>query len=311
MRSRQLFTRMATHSLRRALTSLRRPAIARLPLFRPAPLSSPPHTTLVTYRGLCSKPKWDASSAVHGRPKELDEEAEGSGFGEAAAESKGTTASKTAEAQKLPPPPPPRLPGGLFSGQDKADMLQFQVYVRQRLAEIQTRMPQAPSLRERAELAFLEDQVVQDGMPRQKRRLRDPLLNVPEGEITYTNLPLLSRFVSEAGAILPRALTGVSPSKQRRITQALKRAHQLALLPRTWKLPKYRHASYADQYSKPELRTEDRSDDEFRDPPDIRYPGRFEKTRGALDIDLSNLSRASPGMPKSEARPLGAAPGRK
>lgn len=71
----------------------------------------------------------------------------------------------------------------------------------------------------------------------------------------------------------------------------------LALMPRTWKLPRYRHASYADQYSLPERPLPARSeDDEFRDPPDIRFPNQWENTRSALDIDLARLVRASPGM---------------
>ena len=55
--------------------------------------------------------------------------------------------------------------------------------------------------------------------------------------------------MSESGAILPKRLTGVKPRKQRKLTRAIKRSHVLALLPKTWKLPRYRHASYADQYA--------------------------------------------------------------
>lgn len=193
------------------------------------------------------------------------------------------------------------------STHEKADLLQFQVYVRQRLGELEKRMPPRRSTRERAELAFLEEQVVEDNMSKRRRKLRDPLYDVPADQIVHTNLNLLSRFVSEAGAILPRRLTGVKRTKQKKITKSLKRAHQLALLPTTWKHPKYRHANYADQYSKPEMVQTSRGElDEFRDPPDIRFPNR-DRNRGALKVDVSRLARSSPGLP---SLPPSSSPGR-
>ena len=50
-------------------------------------------------------------------------------------------------------------------------------------------------------------------------------------EIDYRNERLLRKFVSERGKILPRRITGVSALFQRRVTQAVKRARHLALLP--------------------------------------------------------------------------------
>lgn len=132
---------------------------------------------------------------------------------------------------------------------DHSELLQFQKYVRERLAQITSRMPQHPSLQKRAELSFLEEQVVEDVMPRRKRRLRDPLKDVALDEIVFTNLGLLNRFVSESGAILPRKLTGVSLKKQKRLAQAIKRAQRMALMPIVWKDPKYRHATYANEYN--------------------------------------------------------------
>ena len=190
----------------------------------------------------------------------------------------------------------------------KADLVQFQVYVRQRLAELATRMPPRKSTRETAELAFLEEEVVLDHMPRAKRRLRDPLRDVPETQIAATNLPLLSRFVSEAGAILPRRLTGVSQRKQRKLTKAIKRAHQLALMPKTWKLPRYRHASYADQYSQPDKSPYVSPDPAFRDPPDIRFPNQWEKKRDAYSHDFSRLVRSGSGLAPNPAGSLTGSP---
>jgi len=228
---------------------------------------------------------------VLGKPEEAADDA----AGEPAA---ARTASPEAAQKPSDGGASPNFSTGSFfaSTSERAELLQFQVYVRQRLAELEQRMPPRLSTRERAELAFLEEQVIEDHMNKRRRSLRDPLHDTPEGEINHTNLNLLSRFVSEAGAILPRKLTGVNGRKQRRIAKSLKRAHMLALLPRTWKHPKYRHASYADQYSKPEMAVQPRAElDEFRDPPDIRFPNR-DRNRGALKVDVSRLARTSPGL---------------
>jgi len=60
---------------------------------------------------------------------------------------------------------------------------------------------------------FFFFKVVEDHMPKKRRVLRDPLKDVPLDQITLTNLPLLCRFVSDGGAILPRKLTGVHVRK--------------------------------------------------------------------------------------------------
>lgn len=49
--------------------------------------------------------------------------------------------------------------------------------------------------------------------------------------IDYKNVALLRRFVSERGKILPRRTTGTSARYQRMLSQAIKRARQVALLP--------------------------------------------------------------------------------
>ncbi|SDC69547.1 30S ribosomal protein S18 [Shouchella lonarensis] len=49
--------------------------------------------------------------------------------------------------------------------------------------------------------------------------------------IDYKDVDLLKRFVSERGKILPRRVTGTSAKYQRRLTVAIKRARQVALLP--------------------------------------------------------------------------------
>ncbi|MBP0724910.1 30S ribosomal protein S18 [Bacillus sp. RG28] len=49
--------------------------------------------------------------------------------------------------------------------------------------------------------------------------------------IDFKDVELLKRFVSERGKILPRRVTGTSAKYQRKLTIAIKRARQMALLP--------------------------------------------------------------------------------
>ena len=48
--------------------------------------------------------------------------------------------------------------------------------------------------------------------------------------IDYKDTDLLKRFISERGKILPRRVTGTSAKYQRKLTIAIKRARQMALL---------------------------------------------------------------------------------
>ena len=49
--------------------------------------------------------------------------------------------------------------------------------------------------------------------------------------INYKDVRLLAQFVAESGKIVPRRLTGVCTPHQRRLTAAIKRARNIALLP--------------------------------------------------------------------------------
>jgi small subunit ribosomal protein S18 len=49
--------------------------------------------------------------------------------------------------------------------------------------------------------------------------------------IDYKDPNFLLKFVNEQGKILPRRLTGTSQKFQRKVTQAVKRARHIALLP--------------------------------------------------------------------------------
>lgn len=50
-------------------------------------------------------------------------------------------------------------------------------------------------------------------------------------KIDYKDTDLLKKFISERGKILPRRVTGTSAKYQRKLTVAIKRSRQMALLP--------------------------------------------------------------------------------
>ena len=49
--------------------------------------------------------------------------------------------------------------------------------------------------------------------------------------INYKDTSLLRQFVAEHGKITPRRITGVCSPHQRRVTEAIKQARNIALLP--------------------------------------------------------------------------------
>ncbi len=63
------------------------------------------------------------------------------------------------------------------------------------------------------------------------RRKSCPFSSDASPKIDYKDVRLLQRFVSERGKIMPSRITAVSAKKQRELTQAIKRARFLALLP--------------------------------------------------------------------------------
>ncbi len=66
-----------------------------------------------------------------------------------------------------------------------------------------------------------------------RRRRRKSKLRVKEEEINYKNVELLKRFMSDKGKINPARVTGANAKLQRKITRAIKRARNIALLPYT------------------------------------------------------------------------------
>lgn len=53
----------------------------------------------------------------------------------------------------------------------------------------------------------------------------------PSQPIDYKDTDLLRRFITERGKLLPRRITNLTARQQRNITEAVKRARFVALLP--------------------------------------------------------------------------------
>lgn len=66
-----------------------------------------------------------------------------------------------------------------------------------------------------------------------KRRKADPFAGDKINLIDYKDVALLRKYISERGKILPRRVTGTSAKAQRKLTLAIKRARNIALLPYT------------------------------------------------------------------------------
>lgn len=87
-------------------------------------------------------------------------------------------------------------------------------------------------------MAFRNDQDDDKGMKgpkgRSSRRRRVSKLTAERIDyIDYKDVKLLQAFIAENGKILPRRLSGLSAYQQRKITEAIKRARNIALLPYT------------------------------------------------------------------------------
>ena len=64
-----------------------------------------------------------------------------------------------------------------------------------------------------------------------RRRKSCPFSGKNAPKIDYKDVRLLQGFMSERGKIVPSRITAVSARKQRELSQAIKRARQIGLLP--------------------------------------------------------------------------------
>jgi small subunit ribosomal protein S18 len=69
-------------------------------------------------------------------------------------------------------------------------------------------------------------------MPTQQRRYqrRRQSTFVPD-YVDWKDVEFLKRFIPERGKIMPRRISGISAKDQRRVSQAIKRARSMALIP--------------------------------------------------------------------------------
>ncbi len=73
------------------------------------------------------------------------------------------------------------------------------------------------------------------GTKRFRRRKLCPFTTDPDlaAALDYKHPKLLRRFISERGRIIPRRISGVNTSYQRKLSRQIKRARILALVPFT------------------------------------------------------------------------------
>ena len=64
-----------------------------------------------------------------------------------------------------------------------------------------------------------------------RRQKSCPFSGPSAPKIDYKDVRLLLRFTSERGKIVPSRISAVSAKKQRELSQAIKRARNLALIP--------------------------------------------------------------------------------
>lgn len=66
---------------------------------------------------------------------------------------------------------------------------------------------------------------------RTRKKKKCPFTAAGVKEIDYKDTETLKKFVTDRGKVLPRRITGVSAYHQRKLTNAIKRARYVALLP--------------------------------------------------------------------------------
>ena len=71
--------------------------------------------------------------------------------------------------------------------------------------------------------------------PFEERKRFCPFSQKTSPVIDYKDIKLLSRYISEKGKITPSRITNVSSSKQKKLSQAIKRARFLGLMSYTQK----------------------------------------------------------------------------
>ena len=76
------------------------------------------------------------------------------------------------------------------------------------------------------------DRPMREGGPRRRRKVCQFCVDKVE-HIDYKDTAKLRKYMSDRGKILPRRMTGTCAMHQRQLTEAIKRARHIALLPYT------------------------------------------------------------------------------
>ena len=71
--------------------------------------------------------------------------------------------------------------------------------------------------------------------PFEERKKFCPFSQPNSPQISYKDIKLLSRYISEKGKIIPSRITNVSSKKQKELAKAVKRARFLAIISYTQK----------------------------------------------------------------------------
>jgi small subunit ribosomal protein S18 len=77
----------------------------------------------------------------------------------------------------------------------------------------------------------MQQQTKKRPMRIKRRKKACPFKAAKMDSIDYKDIETLKRFVTERGKLLPRRVTGVCAQYQRLLSQAVKRARLMALLP--------------------------------------------------------------------------------
>jgi small subunit ribosomal protein S18 len=75
----------------------------------------------------------------------------------------------------------------------------------------------------------LDEEVIGD-RPRRPFQRRRPRQVIPD-YVDWKDVDFLRQFVPERGKIMPRRISGITAKDQRRVSQAIKRARSMAMLP--------------------------------------------------------------------------------
>ena len=67
--------------------------------------------------------------------------------------------------------------------------------------------------------------------PFTRRKRSCPFTEKGMGNVDYKDVETLKQFVTERGKIIPRRISGVSASAQKKLKVAIKRARHMALIP--------------------------------------------------------------------------------